>query len=295
MSTETAYFKLRQKIKDSRFSIDYLEHYNLLLQASEQEFQLIIVDSKSNRCLLLEHYELFGTETEDAYISLLEELFRDHHLLMAGFWNSVKLSVKNQKFSLVPASLFVKEKRAAYLALCCQFDETREQVLYYKHIKTNVVTVFAANARLIDWLNNRYPNLKLQVLHHTSALTEGILHYEDHSSQLDVFLLLESNTLSIVVTNGRRLEYCNLFYCRDEKDFVRFVLLVFHQLSLDPQSSKTIVWGSMQADSVWFKALKPYIRNLSFGGRPRFVHFNYMFDEVPEHRFFDLYSIYVCE
>lgn len=295
MSTEAAYYKLRQKIKDSKFSIEDLEHYNLLLQAGEHEFQLIIVDSKSSRCILLEHYDLYGTETEDDYISLLESLFRDHHLLMAGFWNSVKLSVKNQKFSLVPASLFDKEKKSEYLRLCCQFDESREQVLYYKHIKTNVVTVYAANARLIDWLNNRYPNLKLQVLHHTSAFTEGILHYDDHSSRQDVFLMLENKVLSVVVTKGRKLEFCNLFNCNTEQDFVRYVMLVFQQLSLDPNTNKAILWGNLDASSSWFRELYPYIRNLSFGNRPRFVNFNYMFDEVPDHRFFDLYSIYVCD
>lgn len=296
MNTAAAHFKLREKIKDnSKFSIDDLDNYYLLLQASEREFQLLIVDSISHRCLLLEHYDIFGTETEDDYINTLETLFRDHHLLMAGFWKGVKLSIKNQKFSLVPASLFNKEKLGAYLGLSCQIDEVNDRLLYYKHSKTNAVSVFAANDRLISWLNERYPNLGLQVLHHTSTFTEGLLQYEDLSSQQDVFLLLENNVLSAVVINDRKLEYCNLFHCRNEQEFLRFVLLIFQQLKLDQNSTKTIIWGDMDLNSSWFKALYPYIRNLSFGSRPSFVRFNYMFDEIPDHRFFDLYSIYVCE
>ncbi len=295
LGTTTAYYKLRQKIKDSKFSIDELDHYNLLLQAGEQEFQLIIVDSKTHRCLLLEHYDLFGIETEEDYLEILEGLFRDHHLLMAGFWNGVKLSVKNQKFSLVPASLFDKEKLGSYLRLSCRIDENNDRLFYYKHSKTHAVTVFAASARLIDWLNGRYPNLGLQVLHHVSALTEGILQYEDHSSQKDVFLMLENNVLSAVVTEGRKLEYCNLFSCRDEKDFVRYVMLLFQQLQLDRSNTKTLLWGNIDTQSPYFQELYPYIRNLSFGGRPKFIRFNYQFDEVLDHQFFDLYSIYVCE
>lgn len=295
MSTTTAYYKLRQKVKDSKFSIDELENYNLLLQAGEKEFQLVVVDSKTHRCLLLEHYDLFGIETEEDYLEILEGLFRDHHLLMAGFWSGVKLSVKNQKFSLVPASLFDKEKLGAYLRLSCRIDESQDRLFYYKHIKTHAVTVFAANARLIDWLNQRYPNLGLEVMHHVCAFTEGILQYEDHSSQQDVFLLLENNVLSAVVTNGRKLQYCNLFNCRDEKDFVRYVMLLFQELLLDRNNTKTLLWGSIDSQSPYFHALYPYIRNLSFGGRPKFIRFNYQFDEVPDHQFFDLYSIYVCE
>lgn len=295
MNTTEAYYKLRQKIKDSKFDIDQLDQYNLLLQAGDQEFQLIIVDSKSHRCLLLEHYDLFGIETEEDYLQILEALFRDHHLLMAGFWNGVKLSVKNQKFCLVPASLFEKEKLGAYLRLSCHIDEQRENLFYYKHSKTNAVTVFAANARLIDWLHQRYPNLHLQVLHHTCAFTEGILQYEDHSSQQDLFLLLENNVMTAVLTNNRRLEYCNMFYCRNEQEFVRYVMLIFQQLQLDRNSTKTLLWGSIDTQSSYFTALAPYLRNISFGGRPKFIRFSYMFDDIADHRFFDLYSIYVCE
>ena len=295
MNTATAHYQLRQKIKDNKFSIDELEHYNLLLQAGEREFQLIIVDSANNRCLLLEHYDIFGTETEEEYVSILEGLFRDHHLLMAGFWKEVKLCIKNQKFSHVPASLFDKEKLGAYLRLNCKIDETKDRLLYYQHVKTNAVTAFSASARLVDWLNERYPNLGLQILHHSSAFVEGILQYGDHSSKQDVFLLLENNMLTAVLTNDRKLEYCNLFDCRNEQDFLRYVMLIFQQLKLDRENTKTILWGDIDGNSSWFKALYPYIRNLSFGTRPGFVRFSYMFDEIPEHRFFDLYSIYVCQ
>lgn len=295
MSITTAQYKLRQKVKDNKFSIDLLDQYNLLLQAGEREFQLIIVDSKSHRCLLLEHYDLFGTESQESYLNTLEHLFRDHHLLMAGFWNGVKLSVKNQKFCLVPASLFDKDKLSAYLGLSCKTEELNDRLFYYKHVKNSAVTVFAANARLIDWLNERYPNLGIQVLHHTSALTEGILNYNDLSSQQDVFLLLENNMLSIVVTNDHKLAYCNLFHCQNEKEFVRYVLLVFQQFQLDRNTTKTVLWGNIDSKSSWFAELYPYIRNLSFGNRPKFVNFSYMFDEVQDHRFFDLYSTYVCE
>ncbi len=295
MSIATAQYKLRQKIKDNRFSIDQLDHYNLLLQAGEREFQLIVVDSKSHRCLLLEHYDLFGTETEESYLNTLENLFRDHHLLMAGFWNGVKLSVKNQKFCLVPASLFDKEKVGSYLRLNCQIDEGNDRLFHYKHVKNSAVTVFAANARLIDWLFQRYPNLGIKVIHHTSALSEGLLQYNELSKQHDIFLLLENNMLSIVAVNDHKLEFCNLFNCRNEQDFVRYTMLVFQQLKLDRNQTKTVLLGNIDSNSSWFAALYPYIRNLSFGSRPKFINFNYMFDEVPDHRFFDLYSIYVCE
>ena len=295
MDTATAQYKLRQKIKDNKFSIDDLEHYYLLLQAGEREFQLIVVDSVSHRCLLLEHYDLSGTESEDRYIDTLESLFRDHHLLMAGFWKGVKLCIKNQKFCHVPASLFDKDRLDVYLKLNCRIDESSDRLLYYRHIKTNAVTVFAANARLTDWLNNRYPNLGLQILHHTNAFTEGLLQYKDLSSRQDVFLLLESNMLTVVVTNNRNLEYCNLFDCKNEQDFLRYVMLIFQQLKLDRDDTKTLLWGDVDSKSEWFKILYPYIRNLSFGSRPGFIKFGYVFDEIPEHRFFDLYSTYVCE
>ncbi|MEQ9168968.1 MAG: DUF3822 family protein, partial [Fulvivirga sp.] len=117
MNTTTAGYKLIKKIKDAKFDVDQIHQYNLLLQVGVRDLQVSIIDSSSNRTLLLEDYVLASVKTYKELQSNLESLFADHHLLMAGFWKTVKVSIKNNKFSLVPSSLFVKEAMVDYLRL----------------------------------------------------------------------------------------------------------------------------------------------------------------------------------
>lgn len=295
MNTQQTAYTLTLKVKDANFSIDYLEHYHLLLQAGTREFQLIVVDGKSHRCLLLEHYDLPEGLSDEAYVQLIKRLFEEHHLLMAGFWKSVKLSIKNQKFTLVPAALFDKDHLTEYLRLNCYFNPTTDQPLYYRHTRAHIVTVFTANKALVSWLNERYPNLHLQILHHAAAYIEGLHDYPDHSSQRDAFVLYENNMLTLAVMENQQLLYCNMFFCPTEKDALRYLMLVYKQFQLNQNTTKTILFGQIKQQGPFFSELRKYIANLSFGLKPRFLNFRYMFDEVPDHRFFDLYSTYLCE
>ncbi|WP_224996500.1 DUF3822 family protein [Cesiribacter sp. SM1] len=294
MNAISASYSLDLKIKDTRFSIDNLQDYSLLLQAGEREFQLAVIDTKTSRCLLLEQYNFNKVSSAQEYQKLIESLFEDHHLLMAGFWHSVKFSVKNSFFSLIPAALFDKEQLPTYLRLTTP-QLALNRPLYYKHLKNSIVTVFAAEQALLDWLNKRYANLKVQVLHHISAFVEGILHNPDHSSQREIFLLLENGILSVVITHETKLQYASVFRCGTPADLLRYLMMVIQHFQLDQHTTKIQLWGNVDASSAWFKEIQPYFGNLSFGGRPRYLSFGYVFDEVPEARFYDLLSQHLCE
>lgn len=294
MKGTAAYYSSDLKIKDTRFSIDYLQDYSLLLQAGETEFQLAVVDTKANRCLLLEHYTFHRVSSVDDYQRLLENLFDDHHLLMAGFWHSVRFAIKNTRFSLVPAALFDKEQLPAYLRLTSPLLPT-DTPHFYRHGKNNLVTVFAAENVLLDWLKKRYPNLKVQILHHISAFIEGVLHLPDLSQERDLFLLIEGGILSVVMCSGQKLAYANLFRCKAPADLLRYLMMLIQHFKLNQATSRIKLWGNISPESPWFREIKPYFGNLSFGGRPRFLSFTYMFDEAPESRFFDLLNLHICE
>ncbi len=289
-----AHYTLELKIKDPNFSIDHLQDYSLLMQAGSAQFQLAVVDTKSSRCLLLEHYQLHQVQSTQDFAKLVERMFEEHHLLMAGFWHSVKFSIKNQRFSLVPAALFDKEEAAAYLVPVAQSSAV-DEVLYYSHMKDKIVTVFGFEQAILTWLNTRYPNLKLQILHHVSAFTEGVLYSPDHSSRKDVYLMHENGQLTVLITQQGHLYYCNIFRTASPQEVVKYCMMVFRQFGLDQQNTKVQVYGDVQLESDWFKELAQYIQLISFGTRPRFLKFRYMFDEAPDNRFFDLFSLYLCE
>jgi hypothetical protein len=64
-------------------------------------------------------------------------------------------------------------------------------------------------------------------------------------------------------------------------------------LDMDQQSSQVILWGYIGKNSPHYHEFYKYINNVAFGDRPAYLQFGYMFDEVQDHHFFDLYGMHL--
>lgn len=295
MENEELSYRQLRKIKDEKFDVEGLHHYNLSIQLADNDFQMCISDSKTNNCLLLEDYILKDTNTIEELVENLKQLFENHHLLQAGFWNSVKFSIKNQKFTLVPVTLFDKEHIVDYLKLSTSTDADEESAHYYKHIKTDAVGVFATNKIFTEWLTSLYPNSTVQVIHQANALIEGVLNYEDHIAGKSMYVYTDRDYVSVIVTNDRKLEFFNTFHFNTGAEYFKYIASVFQMYDLDQHSTKVIVWGNINKNSPLFKELYSHFNHVSFGHKPSFLNYNYMFDEADDHQYFDLYNTFLCE
>lgn len=291
----SATYKLVKRVKDSKFDVDQLHHYCLSMQIGIRDFQLAITDTQTNTCLLLEDYILQDVKTINARLQVLAKLFESHHLLMAGFWHSIKLSLKSHKFSLVPATHFVEESIRDYLMLNCTINDSVEGEYTYKHTSSNVINAFAADKRLINWLQSLYPNKEIEVIHQGSALIEGILKYNTKDETKIVFCILDRGIMHVFVSENHKLHYYNQFSIKEAKDYVKYVMLVFKEFNLSQRAQKVVLWGNLNKNSDHHKLFTKYIGNISFGKRPDILKFNYHFDELADHQYFDLLSVYLCD
>jgi hypothetical protein len=294
-STTTVSYKLIKKIKDDKFAVDDLQHYSLLLQVGVRDFQLCVVDTRSNQCLLLEDFILASVKSYSQLTEALESIFDNHHLLKAGFWKSVKVAFKNNKFSLVPASLFSNTSVLDYLSLNVKVDPEKEELLYYKQIKTDAVNTFAVNKVLYKWLIYAYPNIKLELIPQSSGLIEGVLSQINHHKPNSLFLYVDRFKLHIVTTRNGKLEYYNQFVIKQFSDYIKYIMTVMKGLGHNQKTTPVVLWGYVGKQSPHFHEFAKYIKNLSFGDRPDFLKYGYFFDEVQDHHFFDLYSLYLCD
>jgi len=294
-STTTVSYKLIKKIKDDKFAVDDLHHYSLLLQVGVRDFQLCVVDTRNNRCILLEDFILASVKSYGQLTEALENIFDNHHLLKAGFWKNVKVAFKNNKFSLVPTSLFSKTSVLDYLSLNVKVDPEKEELLYYKQIKTDAVNTFAVNKVLYNWLINAYPNIKLGLLPQSSGLIEGVLSQIKHHKPNSLFLYVDRFKLHIVTTRNGKLEYYNQFVIKQFSDYIKYIMTVMQGLGHNQKTTPVVLWGYVGKQSPHFHEFAKYIKNLSFGDRPDFLKYGYFFDEVQDHHFFDLYSLYLCD
>lgn len=295
METTVANYKLVKKIKDTKFDVDDLHHYGLCLQVGIRDFQFCVIDNRENRCLLYEDFLLENVKTVNERLQVLQELFEGHHLLMAGFWSTIKLSVKGHKFALVPQPVFSKDGLSDYLAFNTAYNPGYEEIHFYKHISTDAVNVFSADRKLVSWIKSLYAQKEVQVVHQGSAFIEGVLKYDDHADERSMYCLVDRGILHVIITADKKLHYYNQFAVRKTSDYLKYVMLVFKEMSLSQKKSKVLFWGGLTPQSPHIQELKKYIRDISFGSRPAYLSFNFMFDEIADHKAFDLFNIFLCD
>lgn len=293
IQTSKATFKLNQKIKDDKFNVDLISQYNLSLQISRDVFRICVTDTGNNRCLLLEDYQFTNVIDTPQLIAQLEKIYDEHHVLQAGYWKTIKLSIKNENFSLIPSSLFDKDYLKEYITLNCSIKG--KEVYYHKQKTTDTVNIFAADKDIIFWFNAKYPHKSLKLFHYTSPFIEGVMIDKSSEAEKSMYIVTEKNYLTILVKRNKKMELCNTFRYQSTEDYVYFVMFIFDQLKLNPETTPVTMWGEIVPDSPIYNKLFKYIRNINFGNRPTSLSFGYQFDEVFDHRFYDLYSMHLCE
>ncbi|MEQ9423690.1 MAG: DUF3822 family protein [Cyclobacteriaceae bacterium] len=295
METITANYKLHKKVKDDAFDVDSLQNYCLSVQIGIRDLQICVTDTTNNKCLIVEDFIFEGVKTINTRLVVVQKLFENHHLLMAGFWHSIKISLKSHKFTLVPSDHFLIEAAKDYLNVNCEVRDKTEDVFTYKHIGSNAVNIFTGDKKLVAWLRSVYKQKEIQILHQGSAIIEGVNRYDDHSHEKAMYCLIDRGVLHLLVSQDRDLHYYNQFAVKSSEDFIRYIMLVFKEMGLSQKTSKLIIWGEITQDSGHVQQLKKYIRNISFGGKPTFLNYSFHFDDISDHQYFEVMSIFLCE
>lgn len=295
METGIKAYKLLKKIKDKDFDVDNLHQYNLQILTGNRDLQVTVTDSVNKKCLLLEDYAISKVKTYKELVAILEGLFDNHHLLKAGFWKSVKVAIKNNKFALVPSKLFDESSLFDYLKLNCKVNKETDQLLYYKHLKSDAVNCFAVNKQLYNWFETLYPNLEIGYVHQSSPLIEGVLTQLPNYPEDTIFLYVDRFKLHVISSRNKKLEYYNQFSIKSFQDYIKYIMLVFNGLKRSQKTTNVVMWGYIGKKSTHYNEFIKYIKHVSFGDRPKFLTYSFVFDELQDHYYFDSYNLHLCE
>ncbi len=290
MASAVLSYKLIKKIKDEKFDVDNLHQYTLMIHLGVRDLQVGIVDS-DDRLLFFEDYIFQNLNSSEDQLLLSKELFDAHHLLTAGFWKKVKFSVKNNKLVQVPASLFLEYAASEYLNLNAKFDPDKEIVLHCNHSDKHTVTIFALSRNLHEWIGELYKNSTLCFIHQSAALIEGVVNFAPGVTQPSLFIYIDRFKLHILSVKDGQLIYYNQFSIKHFSDYVKYIMLVLSTMKLDQHTSQVVLWGYIGKNSPHFIEFSKYIKNVTFGTRPKYLKFGYLFDEIQDHHFLDLYAM----
>lgn len=292
MQTAALNYKLIKKIKDDRFDEELIHQYYLLIHIGQRDLQVGVIDSQEDRMVLLEDYVFPALASQEELTHLLDNLFDAHAFLRAAFWKSIKISIKNNKFVQVPEALFVPGAEAEYLRFNAYLEDD-EEVLSIPNDRIKAITVFAVQRELKQWLMNLYPNNTPVFMHQSSVLIEGVTHFAQNKKDNLLYIYVDRFKLHILSCKNGNLQYYNQFVIKQFSDYIKYIMLVMKSLNLSQSSSQVLLWGYIGKNSPHYHEFYKYISNVIFGHRPKYLTFGYMFDEVQDHHFFDLYSMHL--
>lgn len=241
----------------------------------------------------MEDYVFNNVESPEHQLEVVKELYDSHPLLLAGFWKSVTFSIKSNKFVQVPGQLFVEGSAAEYLKFNAQIEPDKDKILFCSNSQLDSVTVYVAPLPLYNWLNSIYQNASLKFIHQSTALIEGVLRISRQRDSMPLYLYVDRFKMHILAARDGHLIYYNQFPIKHFADYVKYIMLVLTALGMDQQTSQVVMWGYIGNNSPHYHEFIKYIRNVSFGSKPDYLAFGYVFDELQEHQFFDLYSMHL--
>jgi len=284
-------YKLIKKIKDERFDVDLIHQYDLMIHVGPRDLQVGVIDTADNRILMVEDFVFPSLSSQDELLKTLEQLFDDHSLLKAAFWNKIKISIKNNKFVQVPSVLFVEESQAEYLRFNAPIIAEKEEVHSVINKQSEAVTVFTFPKELKAWLVTLYPPDKIRFLHQSAVLIEGVTRVSLNRKDTPLYIFVDRFRLHILYAKKGKLIYYNQFVIKEFAEYIKYIMLVMKTLNISQETSQVVLWGYIGRNSPHYNEFYKYINNVVFGYRPKHVKFGYMFDELQDHHFFDLYSM----
>lgn len=295
MTTISTNYRLSQKIQDEAFDFAQAGNCNLYITLSNSVIRLAVTDVERNKFVVLEDYELFSVFTPLQVAEQVRLIADENTLLKERGWHTIRIGISNQHFTLVPETLFDPAHQLDYLRLHTELNQENEQVHYYRHSSMEAVNIFALESPLQKTLDSIFQNRELQFVHQTSSLIKGVLHQIGRNTGKGLYIFVERNYVTILVVSESGLQFCNTFHYLSPEDFIYYIVFVMQEQKLNPEQEIIHVWGDITHDSALFNILQKYIRAVKFGKKPADVSYSYKFDDLFEHRFFELYSLHLCE
>lgn len=283
--------RITHRINDSSLDINNLSQYGLFLSIEDKNLRAVVIDETQKKCMLLEDYRFSGVGNRTETVNQLNSIYENHLVLKAGYWKEVVLIARTGGHSIVPNELFEPSQMESYLNLYPN-QEGNTTIKSFHYNETQTDSVFHVENEYLDWVQKAYPSKTVSVVHQADAFLAGAL--KEAASETEIYICIENRYMNMVIIQGGKLLLNNRYYYHSPQDFVYYVLFAIDELKLDVETCLVKLYGEISKDSGIFNLLYKYIRQVDFGRKPTNLSFSYVFDEVLEHRYFDLYNAYLC-
>lgn len=285
--------RVSHRINDDSLDINNLAKYSLFLSVEDKNLRVAVVDTDEKKCMVLEDYRFSGVLSRQDTISHLNAVLEGHLVLRAGYWGEVALIARTGGFSHIPQEYFDETQKASYLYFHPNNLENMDLYSYY-HTNKGLYSIFQVEQEFVDWAKKSYPSKDIKVLHQADVFLESAFKEASSTYETSIFINIENRYMNMLILQGERILLYNRYYYQSPQDFVYFLLFAIDELQINIDTTQILLYGEISKDSGIFNLMQKYIKYVNFGSRAKEVGFSYKFDEVLDHRYFDLYNAYNC-
>ncbi len=277
--------RINQELVEFSFSpkLSHSLELNMLLGAdsvyySLNDAQLNVPVLKTYHFDLARHRSL----TENIKLVFMEDpLLKEHY-------RTTKIVITSPHFTLVPEKFYNEKELRIYLSNLTDISEN--DVIATDSLKNQVFkNVYSINKHLLQSVQTMFPNAK--IYHSATALIEGYRKIAELKQGHQVFANIRDGHVQILFFDSKDLIFVNFYSFQSPSDFIYYVLLVYDQFKLNPETIPLSISGSLTVSSELYKHIYRYIRFISFAKAPDYFHFGHQFTGIPQHFYFDLLSI----
>ncbi|MCF8365583.1 MAG: DUF3822 family protein [Bacteroidales bacterium] len=267
------------------------KYYRLSIQLSQDGFSFCIYDNSRDKYSGIASWDFQEISNSYALHQLLKDFLPQNEWLSQTF-EKTSIIFETPVSTLVPKALFTNEHAGDYLKFNHHLDQSLKINSDYLPL-LEAENIWAIPQNISDLLSGVFPSAK--IYHHSSSLIETILFQnKNKGADESVFVNVRKNWFDIVILKGNHLLLFNSFKYRTREDFIYFLIYVLEQLNLNPEEIDVTLMGEILKISSVYEITYKYVRNISFVRRHNNYQFSYIFDDFPEHFYFNLINLQQC-
>lgn len=220
--------------------------HKLIIQVSLQKFTFIVQHIESKQVL---HFVSEGLNQNRTIEDQLHSLFAKHEILASSFEDILVLHDSNLN-TFVPTALFDEQALGSYLQYNTKvfstdffaFDELTD-----KNINNVYIPYVQINNFLLDKLGEfTYQNINTALVHY-------VLDLSTIPKEMEVYAHVQKDHFELIVAQEGNLILFNSFLYNTAQDFIYYLLFVYEQLKLDPETVALKLLSRIDKDDSLFE------------------------------------------
>ena len=259
------------------------ENCTMSILFQEDGLVFSILRNDLQKFIVLGEYELKNQNAE------IESLFYFREQLQGAF-AKYTIAFGSTHFTIIPAPLFNANNLAEYANF--QFDAALEDLRYDSLSTPGLVIVYSVPKEIQQFVDVNFLGAKIK---HTSSYT--ISHYTNlykNKPGEHLHVQIWHNKVEIIAIKNGKLLLINSFSFETDEDLLYFILNVYEQLELNPESVPLKVSGELEKGSESWNLLLTYIRFVETEERMANYVYSHEFKAFVNHRYNRVFQAATC-